>query len=132
MPALLVVLALLVISAARLEQRTTTRTLVVRGTVTDSSSHAALEGAQVWINYRDGAPAVLLTGRDGRYLATVTVSDTRSTIVVRARRLGYASGERSIPTRGDTLTVDLALMPASMELLGGWSSPARATARAAP
>ena len=118
MPALLVVLALLVISAAPLEQRTTTRTLVVRGTVTDSSSHAALEGAQVWINYRDGAPAVLLTGRDGRYLATVTVSDTLSTIVVRARRLGYASGERSIPARGDTLTVDLALMPASMELSG--------------
>src|SRR5687768_18577272 len=109
MPAILVALALLVISAAPIEPRLESRIVVVRGTVKDSASGAALAGANVAIAVRNGsAPRATLTGPDGAYLVSMTVADTTSMIIVRARVLGYASGQYSVALKGDTLTVNFA------------------------
>jgi Ca-activated chloride channel family protein len=117
MPAILVALALLVISAAPIEPRLESRTVVVRGTVKDSASGAALAGANVAIAVRNGsAPRATLTGPDGAYLVSMTVADTTSMIIVRARVLGYASGQYSVALKGDTLTVNFALKRTSNSL----------------
>src|SRR5688572_2763961 len=117
MPAILVALALLVISAAPIEPRLESRIVVVRGTVKDSASGAALGGANVVIAVRDGsAPHATLTGADGTYLARIAAADTTSMIVVRARVLGYAPGQYSVALKGDTVTVNFALQQSSASL----------------
>src|SRR5688572_22684618 len=91
MPAFLVALVLLVVTAAPIDLSFGARAVVVRGTVKDSASGAALAGAHVTITAAAGLPAYasITTGADGGYLARASVADTATRLVIRARVLGY-------------------------------------------
>lgn len=115
MPAILVAFALL-IAAPALEHLTEARTVVVRGTVTSSTSGQAIAGASIVVHVEGGVPIASTTAaKNGSYLLRVELRDSVRSIEIRARAIGHAPGARSTAVR-DTLTVDFALAPAPTAL----------------
>jgi Ca-activated chloride channel family protein len=110
MPALLVALALLALGATPLAPPTAARTIIVRGSVIDSLTRAAVPGATVSIDLRDGSrPRSVVTRPDGAFLARVTVADSTRGILVRFRALGYVAAVREAKVMGDTVTINVVL-----------------------
>lgn len=83
----------------------------VRGTVTDSATHAPVVGATIVVN--DGEPRAV-TGMDGTYrLADVPVG----TISLTVRRLGYVSVSRQVMVVADSETVVNVVLVAAPQML---------------
>jgi Ca-activated chloride channel family protein len=114
MPALLVAFILLASTVFPTETGNpiATRTLYVRGVVTNAAGGSPIPGANVYISPKAFTP----TGVDGRYALGVTVDDKEKSITVRARAIGYAPMTLSRRIDGDTITVDFALKPAVSRL----------------
>ncbi|HEU4993448.1 MAG TPA: von Willebrand factor type A domain-containing protein [Gemmatimonadaceae bacterium] len=111
MPAFLVALVLLVTSAAPPEMSIALRTVVVRGTISDSATRAPLSNAGLLIS-ADGAPqlASLATGKDGAFSARVNVPDSTRILTIRVRHIGYRQAAIKAAITGDTVTLDLKLV----------------------
>jgi len=107
---------LLVATAPPLESWTAARTLVVRGTVKDSSG-SPIAGANVsatWPSWQ--AVGFKPSAADGSYLFSIAVDDTATTIAFRARALGYTPATSSVAIKSDTLTVNFVLTRAATRL----------------
>jgi Ca-activated chloride channel family protein len=117
MPALLIAFALLIAAAHPLESWTVPRTIVVRGSVTAAGSMQPVVGAHVSVagGYASAPVATALSGSDGSYLFRVAVPDSTSSVVIRARALGYSAGAQAAPV-GDTVTVNFALRSSGTRL----------------
>src|SRR5436190_436644 len=109
MPALLVALALLMATAAPIEQMLATRTIVIRGIVTDSATGKALGGTHVQHWNGGQVASAVIADATGRYELHVSIADADTTVSVRARRLGYAQSTRSARILRDTAVIDIAL-----------------------
>jgi TonB-linked SusC/RagA family outer membrane protein len=83
---------------------------LVRGTVTDSSNHAPVPGAQV---IAVGTTRGALTDSAGAYILRVSPG----TVTVRVQRIGYARSERDVTAALDSpVTADFVLRPVSTVL----------------
>ncbi|MEO8563615.1 MAG: von Willebrand factor type A domain-containing protein [bacterium] len=93
------------------DARRTASITVVVGRVTTGGVPVA--GARIGI---DGRSEVAASAADGRYALTVTRSSAVDHVTLAARHIGFASWRRPIELRGDTITVNVTLTPATTEL----------------
>jgi len=93
--------------------RSRARVGIVSGLVTDSATHAPLAEVTVQV---EGTTLATGTSVDGRYRI---VGIPAGTVVVRVRRIGYASVTRRITiVDGQSITADFALTASAVELGG--------------
>src|SRR5688500_4630914 len=88
--------------------------IVVIGKITDSPHGRALANAQVLVQ---GTSISARSDTGGRYRLSVPLSATKEReLSLMARHIGYAPSTRTIRPATDSITVDFALAPASMQL----------------
>ena len=101
---------------AHLHAQAQATTGVIRGTVTDSTTGAAIPGASVTLRNREtNAERVLATNERGAYVATLLRVGTYD---VSARALGFRESKRSgLALRlGETQDISFALIPQAIQL----------------
>jgi Ca-activated chloride channel family protein len=90
--------------------------IVVIGKITDSPQGRALANVQVLVQ---GTSISTRSDPGGRYRLSVPLSATKEReLSLTARHIGYAPSTRTIRPATDSITVDFALAPASMQLEG--------------
>src|SRR5215211_926801 len=88
--------------------------IVVIGKITDSPQGRALASVQVLVQ---GTSISTTSDTAGRYRLSVPLSATKERgLSLMARHIGYAPSTRTIRPATDSITVDFALAPASMQL----------------
>ena len=98
------------LAQAKAQGTTSPGLAVVQGTVTDSSNHAPVPGAQV---IAVGSTRGALTDTAGAY----TLRIPPGTVTIRVQRIGYAPSERVVRASLDgTTTADFVLRPVSTVL----------------
>ena len=112
MPSLLLAFILFVTSSSATPW-TTTRTIVVRGSVSAAGTNAPIVGAQV---YLPDQAASTQTDSSGRYEVRVVVGDNVRQLAVRARAIGYAPGASLATIVNDTASVTFSLVPSRSQL----------------
>jgi Ca-activated chloride channel family protein len=90
------------------------RPVTVSGTVTSAAGGAPVVGAQVSIPALNQAA---VTNAEGRYVINARFPDTQR-VILRVRAIGYdpATREMHLPPTGDSVVVDLKLMPSVNQL----------------
>jgi Ca-activated chloride channel family protein len=111
MPAILLALAFLFVTAAPFEPGAAARTVFVRGTVKDTTSGAPIRAVTLRFTGRDGVTQYGSASTDsaGTYRATITIPDTTVMLMVHARVLGYQARVMRAPITGDTVTASFAM-----------------------
>ena len=88
----------------------TQRGVTITGRVTDAGSTSPIPGAQISVV---GTNRATVTNTEGRYAIALPMAARGDTVVLEARRIGYAGGRQTLVVSGDSARVDFAL-PASL------------------
>jgi Ca-activated chloride channel family protein len=108
-------------------------TTVVTGTIRDAAGQG-IAGAAIDVR---GRRARTTSGDGGRFARSVARTAVEEAVTLRARRIGYAQDDVHLILRGDTVRVDITLVPSGVALsevmtMGSAAvSPARDDARSA-